>query len=509
MRGWMMYGAFLTLVSLKVLVLSSPITIPLVKNTIASGDIHSGETSHYYYDALDASNPILDAISAPKTYNLYISLSICSLPEHASQLKPLEISLSQSHPTSGPDGKLSDNSSLKIKQDVGLEYIRLVVENISPTKSLYVGVHAPHLAETNPKENHWQYELSISTTGFMENESGLSITFHDADHNTAAFSMPQHTKRPNVFKAYVLQEQEDLPWMPLCMLSKKSLKSFHVKRDLAQESVRFHVDDLNVNTSYRIYHVEESTGPTRYRRVTRGVSFGTAQTESNCVVIQPANFCTKVNYAVPSLSNGTNQATLAKMYDDYAHARYLEFEKALGRFDCSTVYSPLRNCTHCLDAYRTWVCAITIPRCAGGKPPGGEAPGLQYRNDNAYAVGPFFLNQTNAFMQYLPCLDVCLEVVRSCPAFFQFSCPSPDPSSLDYGTAPNCNSFTTLTTSQGAHLHIPPTVLSALLLYDIFDNSYLPPTPRDDVGSGNAPTKAPPVGANKPTDLATFSIGFY
>ncbi|KAK9729292.1 centractin- actin- protein of the dynactin complex [Basidiobolus ranarum] len=466
MRNKALFGVLFILTTVKLSINCSLITTPLVKNTIISGTVHNGEIANYYFDPSNPLNPLLHDKSTPKAFNLYLTLSICTLPASTKQLKPLDLYISQTDSTPGPDTIQVDKSDLKFKKEVGLEYVRLVVEGITPsTKNLYLSVHAPKLESSSSEENFWQYELSASVTGFMENQSSTTVILHDTDHNTAAFSAIQSSKKQTVLKAYVLPENETSTWMPLCMLSKKSLKSFHVKRDVAQEVVRFHVDNLEVNSKYRIFYTEESTGHTQYRRITNSVSFGTAQAESNCRVIQPTKFCTDVNYSVPSPNNITDQKVLTERYDAFANERYQSFEDALKRFDCSTVYSPLRTCDDCRKAYKTWICAITIPRCATGTPPGGEAPGLQFRNDNpTYSVGPFTLNDTNAFMEYLPCLDLCWDVVRSCPAFFQFSCPSKDPSNVDYGVTPNCNTLSILPPSQGFNLSVSPLYLLGLLL---------------------------------------------
>ena len=150
---------------------------------------------------------------------------------------------------------------------------------------------------------------------------------------------------------------------------------------------------------------------------------------------------------------------LGMTYDQNASDAYVFFNKSLQQVPCNTTssapYSPARNCTDCANAYKQWLCAVTIPRCEDYS---NTAPYLQPRavsqnftntslnksfppnlNDTARSI----YNQTRTYMnssrnslidntvvpgpykEVLPCRDLCYNLVQSCPAVLQFACPLP------------------------------------------------------------------------------------
>lgn len=110
------------------------------------------------------------------------------------------------------------------------------------------------------------------------------------------------------------------------------------------------------------------------------------------VQIGNLSFCCTANYTA-LLPIGTNVAAL----DAEAAFLYGLAQKFLSTYDCTNFY-PFRTCNICLDAYRTWICALMFPmKCLGTRP-----VALQI------------------------CNDVCLEVQRKCPSEMHFFCPLDD-----------------------------------------------------------------------------------
>ncbi len=117
---------------------------------------------------------------------------------------------------------------------------------------------------------------------------------------------------------------------------------------------------------------------------------GAVQYESRAVA--NLSFCCKSNYTavVPVGSNLTE-------LDNEARFLYNEAVKGIiGRYDCRGFY-PYHTCAHCLYAYRSWVCAVTLPMACATE------DGLVER--------------------LRMCDHVCLEVIRKCPIELGFSCP--------------------------------------------------------------------------------------
>ena len=105
------------------------------------------------------------------------------------------------------------------------------------------------------------------------------------------------------------------------------------------------------------------------------------------------SFCCKSNYTAV-LPVGTNLTAL----DLEAKYLYDELVKgAIGRYDCRNFY-PFMTCSHCLYAYRSWVCAITFPMACATEDGRYEALRM--------------------------CDLVCWEVMRKCPVELGFSCPA-------------------------------------------------------------------------------------
>ncbi|KAI1311069.1 stretch-activated cation channel mid1 [Mortierella claussenii] len=191
----------------------------------------------------------------------------------------------------------------------------------------------------------------------------------------------------------------------------------------------------------------------------------------NCVLITDLQFCQEVTYAVPitpqstlpggsgagaGAINSTIHQDVKHFYDDFTSNLMDNFRKVLGQYDCSkSQYSLVRNCTDCERAYRRWLCGISIPRCTDVEdvtdpnnvgytgppttfdPNSNENPYLGDRANGPVVVGRNTNTSRGAIAQLsqnplmnpgdygevLPCVDLCYDVVQSCPSFLGFSCP--------------------------------------------------------------------------------------
>ena len=138
------------------------------------------------------------------------------------------------------------------------------------------------------------------------------------------------------------------------------------------------------------------------------------------------------------------------MYDEYAKKIYENFEKIMMQIPCEAptteTYSLIRDCDDCREAYKRWLCTVTFPRCEDysstnfftvprnvGKPfpngtrlPEDDLKTHSRRINNASRsswideeIGP------GPYKEILPCEELCYEVVQSCPAEIEFTCPRP------------------------------------------------------------------------------------
>ncbi|KAI3643242.1 hypothetical protein MP228_012797 [Amoeboaphelidium protococcarum] len=132
-----------------------------------------------------------------------------------------------------------------------------------------------------------------------------------------------------------------------------------------------------------------------------------------CQPVSNLTFCQHINYSsyLPATANLT-------ALDQTANQSYSALKFSLYQFKCSDsesslFYSLLKTCEDCTAAYKTWICAITFPRCSASSG----------NNDTLLK----------------PCQNVCFNVARSCPSFLNFVCPTYWTIDTDYGTPPDCN----------------------------------------------------------------------
>lgn len=183
------------------------------------------------------------------------------------------------------------------------------------------------------------------------------------------------------------------------------------------------------------------------------------------------DFCSEVAYAVPSNPNTfSTPSLLASHYDGYAAELYGNFSRSLQLVACNTTasaqYSLAKNCTDCANAYKQWLCAVTMPRCEDFNLSAAYSVprnmGQQFFQNNSFLAqdmlqqkylgmpdapidsvaqqqtyaSSFASNQSRnpiitndikpgPYNELLPCNDLCYSLVQSCPAQLGFGCPLP------------------------------------------------------------------------------------
>jgi calcium channel MID1 len=128
------------------------------------------------------------------------------------------------------------------------------------------------------------------------------------------------------------------------------------------------------------------------------------------------------------------------------------FTTSLLTFPCGRdIYSPLQTCAECQEAYRRWLCTISLPRC-GEFPPNSPQdqqpqdqqqqqqgplmlppPALQPQPSGTPSRNPALGNATVDYTVLLPCIETCHAADRACPIFLQFKCPKGVTAESSYG----------------------------------------------------------------------------
>jgi calcium channel MID1 len=178
-------------------------------------------------------------------------------------------------------------------------------------------------------------------------------------------------------------------------------------------------------------------------------------TDGNCKIIYDLPFCSNVAYAVPSNATA-ERAELVDFYDNNAAALYQNFSFSLQQIPCNTSssaqYSLARNCDDCARDYKTWLCAVTIPRCTDFSTPNtpdfnflmpravgqpsidGDQVNLEAAGLNTSYTQRTYTNSSRVslidsvikpgpYKELLPCEELCYNLVQSCPAALGFGCP--------------------------------------------------------------------------------------
>ncbi|KAK8004421.1 ribonuclease H-like protein [Apiospora arundinis] len=225
----------------------------------------------------------------------------------------------------------------------------------------------------------------------------------------------------------------------------------------------FFLNGLNSSTRYTaVLASDPNAMPGRKRAdnvpggggfVFRQTSFQTSDTGGSCYLIQNLAFCDQTQYRVPGNKEKFENATaLGKFYDDYAKEMYDNFDKALQQVQCdapnTSKYSLARTCDDCKEAYKNWLCTVSIPRCEefsnnadwlqprniGAPFPDGKTkmdPNITATFGNLKAYTGSRLPridekvQPGPYKEVLPCDYLCYDIVQSCASAMKFTCPLP------------------------------------------------------------------------------------
>ena len=403
---------------------------------------------------------------------LYITLNICDQPQPKIKNPngaptPLQLYIS-----TDPNNRRPDKNNRNIAVPINFGY---GVESFSASDDVYLSVTAPD--KSSQFAGGYSYELTASVdqafTTYIDKDE---MVFVDSDTHAALLSS-NYTTDASIYGVFV--HPQDDPTILGLSSSYCGLKNWaRVKGNidnLSTGDVDTGVMILGGNKTKQQFYVKNLNGSSAYYGImaldsnytgnkdTNGTSGGggkvwktmnfTTKASGNCAVIYNLTFCSSVAYAVPSNDTKLNHTELTLLYDNDARNKYQNFRKSLQQIPCNTTssaqYSLARNCSDCDNAYRAWLCAVTIPRCedfssnASYLMPrlvsktftnGSTALGLNedpYTADNKSAL---YMNSSRnpmidesimpgPYKEMLPCTDLCYEIVRSCPANLGFACP--------------------------------------------------------------------------------------
>ncbi|KAI0942463.1 hypothetical protein AcW1_003091 [Taiwanofungus camphoratus] len=205
------------------------------------------------------------------------------------------------------------------------------------------------------------------------------------------------------------------------------------------------INYLMPETNYTVYAVQNET------KVAGPINFRTKTASFSCPIVYSLPFCPSVAYAAPLPVPGDPEAgitaeTFPEAASDPLISGLANFTVMLTTLACGRdLYSPIVTCADCQAAYRSWLCLVSIPRCAEFPPTSSSSSSAStspLSQPTAQQPLPALLPQpmqTNTSLQrnpnlpafpepwtqLLPCLEVCNAADRACPYFLGFQCPLP------------------------------------------------------------------------------------
>lgn len=363
---------------------------------------------------------------------------------------------------------------------------------VDTSEEVYIGISAPN---TTRWTGVWNYEIAASIDApFHSVDKDLAHLFLlDGDNHAALFvtnDTTQTNSTSDIYKQWMsmappyslfAHNQDDTTILGLqnsfCGLRNQAQITANIQNTNNQNGAsminrgpggkpkeQIYLTSLNSSSTYwailAIAGNSTASGPgvvSGGGKVFAPISF-TTKTEPNCALLYNLTFCSDVAYSVPSNpdlfppSTATGPASLAALYDSHAAALYQNFSYSLQQIPCKTTpvqqYSLARTCTDCARAYKTWLCAVTIPRCEdfastkpylrarntaadflnGSSSDSGTTTNITHWRSTAAtnsSRNPLIDSEIRPgpYKEVLPCQDLCYDLMQSCPSDFGFACP--------------------------------------------------------------------------------------
>lgn len=432
-------------------------TTPIGDGQVANDQLDWGQTAYWAYTPSNTSGT-----------NVYVTLNLCSQPDAAPSLGNHSSTLLWSDTDNLPimtsyasnDSSISLPNSTAFTDQADFQFGFANFTYLQSTANIYLAVTAPTYNQSW-SNGSFSYQIGLSTTQPLHRaEAGDQNRFlflQDTDFSAAllttgnltSMDLPEYQiwVNPSAQSAANGQVsasiQDSLRWS-WCGITTTAAQVTIEEADRSMTTrgpgglpkEQFYVHDLVPSTVYDAYITVKnnySSGGT----VWPVQSFRTRDTR-NCQIIYNLDFCNEVAYSVPSNNTLYNPTALAGFYDQMAAGFYTNFSNSVQVTNCNAsadaVYSLVSNCEDCREAYKDWICAVAVPRCADLTNP---ASFLVYRNSSRNPTIDTVLHP-GPYKEVLPCGDLVHSVTRKCPIVLGLRAPHGDAAFYAaYGTRSN------------------------------------------------------------------------
>ena len=394
-------------------------------------------------------------------YSLFITINTCTQPAlNTSQANYTSVNISaipqltlfvsnvSTNEYPGPESPEYD----QISQDLILGFANVSLYGVNET--VYIGVYAPEISDL--WMGSWTFEIGVSSVQPLHSFSTQQNLFLvDSDQTAALFTTGNLTLSANQsipdFKFVVATSQLNFTFASLahsyCATRSNPSDLTQQNADISLTTrgqgnlpkAQYYLHGLSSNTSYSLYQtLTQANLSSGGGLIYRPISFET-KAYMNCQIVFNLSFCTDVAYAAPANIALMSLDQTAEFYDNLVSSLYTNFTYTLQTYQCQagpeSLFSPLRTCQDCADAYKRWLCAVNIPRCEDAT---NNASYLNYVGGNITSRQPLIdeVLKPGPYKEVLPCIGLCNAIVQNCPVMMEFSCPVQGTYGFDmaYGT---------------------------------------------------------------------------
>ncbi|KAL4734297.1 stretch-activated Ca2+-permeable channel component-domain-containing protein [Aspergillus similis] len=468
----------------------------LGNNRLGAREILMGELQQWSFvpdaTAGNSSDAQGDNISKRAITAVYLSLTICSAPilnESISNtfqaLPQLAVYVSTSDFLQDPGPHHKDGSGQTVYQS-SEGYMSATV---NATSEVYIAVAAPSNGNFS---GSYSYQIAVSTEDYFHNvdDQATLLSFNDSGSETALLTTvspaneilteeqrKQWENNTTVYKLFVNNANSTIGSglsRSYCALAQHSQASnsrnveASMSRRKSEDNTlqeQFYITGLNRSSTYVGILAMGNTTESGNGivggggKVWKAKNFST-KSDGNCDVIYDLDFCSDVAHAVPS-NPSMNMSEIRAKYDNYAADLYRNFNYSLQQIQCNTsnetIYSMAVGCDDCAAAYKSWLCAVTIPRCDDYSSTSNRTAVMVRNAAQPFPNGTEITNQTlrdspitnrprnsglidkeinpGPYKEVLPNVSFCHNLVRSCPMSLGFSCPSGKYLTYSYDTS--------------------------------------------------------------------------
>ncbi|CAG8459343.1 2519_t:CDS:2 [Diversispora eburnea] len=331
-----------------------------------------------------------------------------SIPIMDTKLK-VYVSLDTNESKPGPNSTLSIKGYDIYNGFLSFNISSLEISSSSSNKIIYIGLFAPNQTEVTGDYN---YQIGVST---------------NTDNSTALFRINDETINLSAsFLTYIVDSNSVVGlYNSLCAYESNTPDNINIT--YSETTRGFIYPDKGKKVTISINNLKNGMNYTALviSKNINGKVNNITDNSNKDFHIDPILLHTKsLAYSVPA-NPLLPISKIIKFYDELAEEYFKNFTLTLSQFSCNkTHYSLVRSCNDCLESYKNWICAMTVPRC-------GDADFFSTSDDDndfsdSSIIGGIARNANKsripkidkemvpgAYIEIPPCINLCYNTTQS------------------------------------------------------------------------------------------------